>query len=103
MTSRALRPLRCLSMGMPRPSSATVTDDAPGCSVSVIDAEELMVIYSAKVGRYPEGIVRLADGSKVYVGNWASDDLSVLNGDGKELKRLPIGVAVRGMVVVPGR
>jgi YVTN family beta-propeller protein len=67
----------------------------------VIDSESLVVTYRAKVGRYPENIAVLPDGSKAYVVNWMSGDISVLNGrTGQELKRLPASDGIRGLAVV---
>ena len=44
----------------------------------------------------------LPDGSKAYVVNWMSGDISVLNGEtGRELKRLEAGEGVRGLAIVP--
>ena len=71
-------------------------------TVSVVDTASLVATYRAKVGRYPESIVMLPDGSKAYVVNWMSGDISVLNGEtGRELKRLEAGEGVRGLAIVP--
>lgn len=54
------------------------------------------------MGRYPENIVITPDGSKAYVVNWMSGDISVLNGEtGRELKRLEAGDGARGLAIVP--
>ena len=60
----------------PNSERVFITNQQSG-SVSVMDAEALVVTYKTKVGRYPEGVVI---GSKAYVANWASGDISVLNG-----------------------
>jgi YVTN family beta-propeller protein len=42
------------------------------------------------------------DGSKAYVVNWMSGDISVLNGEtGRKLKRLKAGDGARGLAIGP--
>jgi len=85
----------------PNSEGVFVTNQQSG-SVSVLDAEALVVTYKTKVGRYPEGIVMQSDGSKAYVVNWASGDISVLNGEtGQELKRIEVAQGIRGLAIVP--
>ena len=78
-----------------------ITNQQSG-SVSVMDAEALVVTYKTKVGRYPEGVVIEPDGSKAYVANWASGDISVLNGEtGQELRRIKASSGARALAIVP--
>ena len=57
---------------------------------------------AGKLGRYPEGVVIAPDGSKVYVANWASGDISVLNGEtGQELRRIKASSGARASAIVP--
>jgi YVTN family beta-propeller protein len=44
-------------------------------SVSVFDAASLAPAGEVKVGEYPEGIAASADGTRVYVANWFSNEL----------------------------
>jgi YVTN family beta-propeller protein len=48
-------------------------------SVSVIDASELKLIGTVKVGEYPEGITAHPDGKHIYVANWMSNAVSVID------------------------
>ena len=76
----------------PNSERVFITNQQSG-SVSVMDAEALVVTYKTKVGRYPEGVVI---GSKAYVANWASGDISVLNGEtGQELRRIKASSGAR--------
>lgn len=78
-----------------------ITNQQSG-SVSVMDAEALVATYKTKVGRYPEGVVIEPDGSKAYVANWASGDISVLNGEtGQELRRIKASSGARALAIVP--
>ena len=53
-------------------------------------------------GRYPEGVVIAPDGNKAYVANWASGDISVLNGEtGQELRRIKASSGARALAIVP--
>jgi YVTN family beta-propeller protein len=71
-------------------------------TVNVVDTPSLVVTHRERVGRYPENIVMHPDGSKAYVVNWMSGDISVLNGEtGRELKRLKAGDGARGLAIVP--
>ena len=57
---------------------------------------------AGKLGRYPEGVVIAPDGSKAYVANWASGDISVLNGEtGQELRRIKASSGARALAIVP--
>ena len=79
----------------PNSERVFITNQQSG-SVSVMDAEALVVTYKTKVGRYPEGVVIEPDGSKAYVANWASGDISVLNGEtGQELRRIKASSGAR--------
>jgi YVTN family beta-propeller protein len=50
----------------------------------------------------PEGVVIEPDGSKAYVANWASGDISVLNGEtGQELRRIEASSGARALAIVP--
>ena len=56
----------------------------------------------AQGGRYPEGVVIAPDGNKAYVANWASGDISVLNGEtGQELRRIKASSGARALAIVP--
>ena len=82
----------------PNSERVFITNQQSG-SVSVMDAEALVVTYKTKVGRYPEGVVI---GSKAYVANWASGDISVLNGEtGQELRRIKASSGARALAIVP--
>jgi YVTN family beta-propeller protein len=85
----------------PNSERVFITNQQSG-SVSVMDAEALVVTYKTKVGRYPEGVVIEPDGSKAYVANWASGDISVLNGEtGQELRRIKASSGARALAIVP--
>ncbi len=78
-----------------------VTNQQSG-TVNVMDAASLVVTYKTKVGKYPEGVVVQPDGSKVYVANWASGEISVLNGEtGQEIKRIKLTGGTRALALVP--
>jgi DNA-binding beta-propeller fold protein YncE len=69
--------------------------------VLVIDADTSVTMHRIKVGRYPEALAILANGSRAYVINWMSGDISVLNPDtGNELKRLEASDGIRGLALV---
>ena len=85
----------------PNSERVFITNQQSG-SVSVMDAEALVVTYKTKVGRYPEGVVIEPYGSKAYVANWASGDISVLNGEtGQELRRIKASLGARALAIVP--
>jgi YVTN family beta-propeller protein len=71
--------------------------------VSVLDANDLTIVQSLKVGRYPEGVVETPDGRKLYVANWFSDDVSVIDiASSREVKRIATGGGSRAVVLIPG-
>jgi YVTN family beta-propeller protein len=53
-------------------------------AVSVFDAASLAPAGEVEVGEYPEGIAASADGSRVYVANWFSNELWAI--DARTLK-----------------
>lgn len=50
-----------------------------GDSVSVFDIASRAPLATVEVGEYPEGIDANRDGTRVYVANWMSDTLSVID------------------------
>jgi len=47
-------------------------------------------------------VVIAPDGNKAYVANWASGDISVLNGEtGQELRRIKASSGARALATVP--
>ncbi len=74
-------------------------------SVSVIDTELGQVIHVTPVGEYPEGILVAPDGRRVYVANWFSDELLILNAREFEvIGRIPTGNGPRafGIFIASG-
>ncbi|QGY00629.1 YncE family protein [Methylobacterium mesophilicum SR1.6/6] len=69
-------------------------------SVSVIDAAALSVVATVPVGRYPEGVALL--GTRAYVANWFSDDVSVIDLDSQRaMGRIPVAEGPRTIVALP--
>ncbi|CAN0588392.1 unnamed protein product, partial [Ectocarpus sp. 12 AP-2014] len=50
-----------------------------GDSVSVFDIASRTVLDEIEVGEYPEGIDASRDGARVYVANWMTDTLSIID------------------------
>src|SRR3712207_7762437 len=48
-------------------------------SVSVFDLATLAPVTKIPVGEYPEGIAASPDGRRIFVANWESDTLSVID------------------------
>ncbi len=58
---------------------AFVTDSVMEDTVSVFDVASLEPVARIPVGEYPEGIAASRDGSRVYVANWETNTLSVID------------------------
>ncbi len=50
-------------------------------SVSVLDVVDEREIARIPVGDYPEGIDMQVEARRVYVANWMSNDITVINAD----------------------
>jgi YVTN family beta-propeller protein len=69
-------------------------------SVSVLDAGDLTVRERVAVGRYSEGIA--VAGSRAYVANWFSADVSVIDlATLRETGRLPVAEGPRAIIAIP--
>lgn len=80
---------------------AFITNQQSG-SVSVLNSDASERPPNFKVGSYPEGIA-VAGNTKIYVTNWFSDDLSVVDLEtGKELRRIKMPAGPRAVAIVPG-
>ncbi|WP_370693790.1 YncE family protein [Methylobacterium sp. NEAU K] len=71
-------------------------------AVTVIDAAGLGIVATVAVGPYPEGVA--VAGSRAYVANWFSDDVSVIDlSTLRETARLPVAEGPRGVLAArPG-
>ena len=56
-------------------------------SVSVLDLVDQHEIARIPVGDYPEGIDMQVEARRVYVANWMSNDVTVINADSLEVER----------------
>ncbi len=68
-----------------------VTDQYGG-TVSVFDLETLRPLKRIDVGEYPEGIETSADGKRVYVANWFSNEVFAIDAETlKVAAKIPVG------------
>ena len=71
--------------GSNQPKSAWYYHPGGAVSVLKIAGKKVTKIGEVTVGVLPEGAVFSADGSRIYVGNFLSSDLSVLRVDGTQV------------------
>jgi DNA-binding beta-propeller fold protein YncE len=78
------------------PSSAWFRKDVGRATLLEISRGKVSIVNSVDVGAFPEGIAFASDGRHVYVGNYHSNTISILNVDGSghlvdtgEMIRLP--------------
>jgi YVTN family beta-propeller protein len=55
--------------------------DQYSATVTVFDLATLMPVRSIETGYFPEGVAASADGRFVYVANWESNTLSVIDAE----------------------
>jgi YVTN family beta-propeller protein len=66
--------------------------DQYGGTVSVFDLATLQPLKRISVGEYPEGIEASADGERIYVANWFSNEVTAIDARTLEVTaRMPVG------------
>ena len=76
-------------VAMTHDDAEILVSNQQGGSISIFDAQTHAPRAEIKVGRYPEGLVALRNGSKAYVANWFSASVSVLDlKTNTEIKRI---------------
>ena len=71
-------------------------------SLDIIDPDSGNLIDSIPVGNWPQYFVESPDGQMVYISNWESGDVSVVNlRERKVIVTIPVGVNPLGMTITP--